>query len=238
MTAPVINTPYTIVDDAYHDAGLLQEGDSVNPEQLVSGMRRMLDMVNMWQTQGIKLWLLVDTAVTLVANQAKYTFKPAGDVDMVKPLRVEQGYYLDVNSVRRPLSVLSWDEYLRLGQVSGNPGTISSYFVDKQRAELDVYFWLTPDATAALGTAHVLLRRQVTNYISSVETLDFPLEWRLALRWGLADDISTGQPQAIVTRCERRAAAFRQALEEWDVEDAPTSFAPDARSQMGGTSFR
>ena len=33
----------------------------------------------------------------------------------------------------------------------------------------------------------------------------FAQEWRIALRWGLADDIATGQPQAIMDRCAQRA---------------------------------
>ena len=66
----------------------------------------------------------------------------------------------------------------------------------------------------------------------------FPLEWSMGLRWGLADELATGQPQAIMDRCERRATAYREKLEDWDVEDAPTSFAPDQRVTYATSSFR
>lgn len=237
MTTPAINTPYAIIDDAYHDAGLLQQGDTPNSEQLASGMRRLRDLINLWQTQGLKLWLQVDTSVTLVASQATYTFTPGGNVDMTKPLRVLQGYYLDTNSIRRPLNVLSTEEYLRLSRVN-QTGAVNSYWVNKQATQLAVSFWLTPDATAATGTAHLLLQTQVTNFINLEETMDFPQEWRIGLRWGLADEICTGQPQAIMDRCAQRAATYRQMLEDWDVEDAPTRFAPDNRMQWSGGSFR
>mgnify|MGYP003350501246 CR=1 FL=1 len=53
---------------------------------------------------------------------------------MNKPLRVIEAYYLDSSGIRRPLVVLSWDDYFRLSQVN-QVGQINSYFVNKQQFE-------------------------------------------------------------------------------------------------------
>jgi len=240
MTTPANNTPIAIIQDSYFDAGLIQEGDSLNPEQIVNGMRKLTDLVNLWQTQGLKLWLNVDTSITLTAGTGTYDLGPTADggtVDMTKPLRVIEAYYLDSTGIRRPLIALSWDDYIKLSQIN-QTGALNSYFVNKKQLVLSVFFWLIPDATAATGTAHLLLQTQVTNFISVTETMNFPIEWRIALRWGLADEICTGQPQAIMDRCQQRAQAYRTMLEDWDVEDASTSFAPDARGLYTTNNFR
>lgn len=237
MTAPSTNTPISIIGDAYFDAGLTQEGQAPNSEQIVTGMRKLTDLVNLMQTQGLKLWLNADIPVPLVADQGTYTLSPSGSVVMTKPLRVIEAWYTDSNAIRRPLTPLSWDDYARLSQVT-QTGALNSYFVDKKQTELSVFFWLIPDATAATGQAHLLLQNQVTNFISVTETMNFPVEWRIALRWGLADELATGQPQAIMDRCQQRAIMYRTMLEDWDVEDAPTRFAPDSRSQYVTGSFR
>ena len=237
MPAPNNNTPLSIISDAYFDAGLLQEGQVPNSEQIVVGMRKLLDIINLYQTQGLKLWLNEDYPVTLVEGVGSYTFGPLGTVVMTKPMRVIDAYYEDANHIRRPLIPLAWSEYVHLSQIT-QKGQINSYFVDKQQTELKVFFWLVPDATAATGQAHLVLQKQVVNFINTTETLNFPLEWRIALRWGLADELATGQPQAIMDRCQQRATAYRTALEDWDVEDAPTRFAPDQRSQYVTGSFR
>jgi len=223
MTAPSNNNPLSIIQDAYFDAGLIGVGQLVNGEQIVMGMRKLTDLINLWQTQGLKLWLNVDTSITLVAGTATYTLGPSGTVDMTKPLRVIEAYYADANGVRRPLTPLAWADYVRLSTVNQS-GSINSYFVNKQATQLSVLFWPAPDATAATGVGHLVLQTQVTNFISLTETMNFPLEWRIALRWGLADELATGQPQAIMDRCQQRAAAYRAMLEDWDVEDAPTRF--------------
>lgn len=236
MTTPAINTPYGIIFDAMQDACILQDGDVPTPEQFVKYMRRLRDLINTWQIKGLKLWLQVDTSVTLVSGQATYTFKPSGDVDMVKPLRGLQGYYLDSSSVRRPLTVLSTQEYLTLGQVT-QTGAINSFWVNKKATQLDVTFWLTPDATAATGTAHILLQTQATNPVNLTETMNFPEEWRMALHWGLAAEICSGQPAAVIARCEGKAATTYEVLEGWDVEDAETRITPDYRG-IQQSSFR
>lgn len=232
-----LQTSQRIIRLAYKDAGLIQEGDDLNGEQFAEGLMRLNDLANLWQTQGLKLWTQTDQPMTLVAGQASYTLTPGGDVDLAKPLRVLQAYYLDTNSIRRPLVVLSRDDYTRLS-ITTQRGQVNSYFVDKQQNQLVVWVWLVPDAVAALGTVHLILQNQIGNSASLTDNDSFPVEWAMALRWGLADELATGQPASIMARCEAKAKAFRDALEDWDVEDASTMFAPDQRSMYATANFR
>lgn len=238
MTGPV--TYYTaqrIIRMAYKDAGLIQDGDEPSGEQYADGLMRLNDIANLWQTQGLKLWLNQDIAVPLTAGQGNYTLGPGGSVNMAKPLRVIEAYYLDINGIRRPLVVLSWDDYFRLSQIN-QVGQINSYFVNKQQLTLNLFFWNIPDTNAATGTVHLLVQNQITQMVSLTDTTAFPIEWSMGLRWALADELATGQPQAIMDRCERKATAYRTALEDWDVEDAPTQFTADQRSMYSTSSFR
>lgn len=239
MTAPLYyGTPQRLIRDAMLDAGLLMEGGDPTSEQFALYSGRLKDVINTWQTQGLKLWTQTDQSITLVAGQADYTFKPSGgSVTMARPLRALEGYYLNVSNNKTPIYLISRDEYMTLS-TNVQQGAISQFFVDKQRTQLKISFWLVPDTVAATGTAHLLLQQQVTNFISLTEDIDFPIEWYMALRWGLADDICTGQPEAIMSRCSVKAASFRAALEDWDVEDASTRFQPDSRAQYSTSRFR
>lgn len=235
MTTPNSNTPAGIIYDAMQDSGKLRQGNVPTSEDYEKHGRRLLDLIKLWCTQGLKLWLELDQSITLVAGTTSYTLGPGGSIITAKPMRVTQGYFQDANGNRRPIFAISREEYLRLANVT-QQGAVTQYFVDKQQANLVVSFWNTPDATAALGTAHLLIQQQVTTFTNLTETMNFPEEWRIALRWGLADEISTGQPQEIMTRCASRAATYRMMLEDWDVEDASTRFEPDSR--YGGATSR
>jgi hypothetical protein len=242
MPAPVaFNTPHRIIRQALLEAKLVGRSQTPSSELFADAMNRLNDMVNFWQTQGIKLWLQTDLTISapiLQADQSLYTLGPSGDIDMTKPLRAIQGYYLEsTGETRRPLQVLSQEEYNRLSVVA-QTGQVNSYFVKKNQLTLDVYLWLTPDANAATGEVHVVIQSQVTNTIQLNSTMNFPSEWNLALIWGLADEFTGGQPQAVIDNCAKKAAKYKDDLENWDVEDAATTFAPDPQQMFRSSSFR
>jgi hypothetical protein len=233
MSSPDETSAYVCICDAMEDAGLIGEGDEPSSEQLAKYLRKLNKMINTWQTQGLRLWLQYDLPVPLVAGQNPYTIGPGGNVNMTRPLRVlDSCYYLDQYQNRRNLIALSRDDWSRLSQVT-QIGQINSYFVDKQQYQLIVWFWLVPDTNAATGTVHLLIQQQVEQLVSITDDMNFPIEWFLALEWGLADQICTGQPEVIVDRCEKMAAKYFDALNNWDSEDSSTSFAPDQRSFVG-----
>src|SRR5574340_245194 len=240
MATSVSNNAYGIIADAMVDAGLLQKGTRPDSDDLAVNMRRLNDLINLWQTQGLKLFLQEDVVVPLVVGQTKYVLGPSGpDVVMARPPRILQGFIITATTlVRRPLVLISRDEWMRLSQVTGNNGQINSFMVDKQAAQTNLNLWPAPDTVEATNTATFLMQVQAPNPIFLTDQVGFPQEWRIALRWGLADDICTGQPMPIMQRCAERAKAYRDALEDWDVEDAPTLFNVDSRFYQSGGRFR
>lgn len=214
---------------AMKDAGLLQRGDDPDSEQFADYQNRLNEMVLYAQAKGIKLWLQFLQSVTLVAGKSTYVFAPGGDINVAKPTRVIEGYFLDNTGNQRPLQTLAWDDWNKLSN-KNQLGQINSYFTDKQAFQLNVSFWLTPDTIAALGTAQLLVQQQQPTSTLLTDSMQLPQEWGMWLHWGLADQISTGQPQAVQDRCEKKAKEAFETLNDWDVEDAPTQFTPDSRS--------
>ena len=237
----VSNTAYGIINDAMVDVGFLQEGQRADSDQLANYMRRLNDIINLWQSYGLKLFLQQEITFSMVTDQDTYTFGPNGNTVMVKPSRILQGFiiYNDPNNIRRPLTVLSVEEWERLGQVVGNSGQPNSYMVRKWTDYLEVKLWPAPNQSE-VDSARCTFLFQVAPRGPAVlsESTSFPQEWRIALRWALAEDICTGQPQAIVDRAARNAQIYREQLEGWDVEDAPTYFGLDMRMMQGYGRFR
>lgn len=231
MPAPTdSNSASRIIELAMEDACLIGEGNLPGSPDYAKYMRRLNEIIKLWQTQGLKLWLQYNLSVPLVAGQRVYRIGPTGNVVMAKPLRVlDSSYYQDSNGNRRPIYLVSQDSYNRFSQIT-NLGEINSYFVHKLRDYLEVELWNTPDTNAATGILYLLIQQQVSTVLSLTDTMDFPEEWFIALHWGLAAEICSGQPAEVINRCESKAAQFREMLENWDVEDAPTMFEPDQRS--------
>ena len=246
MTTPTgISSAYGIICDAMTDVGKLRAGDEPDSEILSQYTRRLNKLINYYMTQGLKLWLVEDLPLTLTPPISStvgvplYSLGPTGTVVMQKPLRVISAYYLDIYNNQRPLIPISYtDEYKRLSNVLV-PGSISSYAVDKQQLTLNVYLWNAPDSfTASNGSVHLMIEQSVTNFVGITDQMNFPIEWALLLEWGLAEQISTGQPQTIIARAAAMSAKYQQAAEDWDVEDADTMFQPDQREMQYRGRFR
>lgn len=228
MTTPTsYSTAERLIQFAMEDAGLLGDGDTPTSEQFAKYTQRLNDLIGFWQTEGLKLWLQLDVSITLTAGKAQYTLKSGGDINMTQPTKVvDVGYYTDSSGNRRPITLISRDEYNRLGTVT-QQGPINSYWPDKQQTQLAINFWMVPDTQAATGTAHIVVQQRVSRVVSITDSMNFPDEWMLAIRWGLANDICTGQPSAIIQRCERWSTYYRDKLDSFDVEDGSTKFQPD-----------
>jgi hypothetical protein len=227
MAGPTIfNTADRIIRFAMKDAGLLQDGDEPYGEDYAQNMQRLNDILNLAQTQGLKLWLNAMQTVTLVVGTPDYVLGTGS----LKPPRVIEGYYVNAQGISRPLDELSWNTYNALPNRT-QQGAVTGFFTNKLQNTTTISLWLVPDTLAATGTCQMLVQNQVTNIVSLTDSMNFPAEWFMFLRWALADDISTGQPQSIVQRCSQRAETFRIALENWDVEDAATFFQPNTQGQ-------
>lgn len=224
-TASTFNTPDRVIRMAMFHARILQDGDDPTPEDYAKYGNILNDLINLNTIRGWKLWTQVDQSVTLTAAKGTYTFGPAGDVVMAKPDMVVIAYYQDVNGARRPLTPLSRQEFTELSNPSSQ-GALNSYFVDHQQTQMAITLWNVPDATAATGTFHPILKQAITNFTGITDTLNFPVEWYLCLQWQLADEIASGQPQSVQARCAAKRAFYENLLDDEDAEDTATTMNP------------
>lgn len=214
------NTAGRIIRQAGEDAGRIMEGSQPSSTQYLSWMNRLQDLIGHLQTKGLKLWTWADTAITLAQGQQTYSFGPT----TTKPLRVLGGYYLLSDGVtQRPLTPISWTDWELLPN-KGVQGSTCEYFIDKQQFQLNVNFWPVPDALTASGTAHLLVESQVSGPLLLTDSTGFPNEWYRTLRWGVANELSVGQPKSIQDKAKMEYEAALKDLEGWDVEDVPMKF--------------
>jgi len=217
-----------IIQSAYEDAGKLGLGQAPSPAQQQRGLARLTDMINLWATQGLKLWLWQTINIPLVQGQSLYTLNPSGNIVMTQPLQAITGYYLDSsNTNSRPLFNYSQTDYALLANKS-QQSAVNSFTVIKTFNSFNVQLWPVPDGSG--GSVNLLLRVHAVVPINSTDTIQFPDEWAIALRWGLADEIATGSPKEVQDRCAQRASAYRTALEGWDVESAEVRFGIDIQT--------
>lgn len=221
-----------IIQKAYQNAGKIARGATPSPAQLLDGLSTLNDVIAYEGTRGLKLWLEMEVAVTLVSGQQMYSFYPSGSVSQVRPLRVKEASYVDAGGAVRRLTPIAREEWTRMPNRSGT-GAVTMYYTEKLYDRLNLYCWLTPDAIAAAGKMLVVLANQGTVPSTVAGDARFPPEWALFLQWRIGQELATGMPQEVVGRCDQMTAVYREQLEAFDVEDAPTFFTIDTQGNWG-----
>lgn len=209
-----------IVRLALKDAGRAQIGQEPPNELYDEAMERLQDLVVAFVVKGLKLWLTNLRSLTLVANQAAYT------IDVPRELKILEIWYVRSEGNRQPVEIKARSDFYNLGNLT-NTGTPVAALPDKQQDRVVLTVWPIPTAqVAADGTLEMTVLTESTAPTELSDELAFPREWYLALRWGLADELATGQPIPIMERCQVKAKEYREDLESWDVEEGPLRLIP------------
>ena len=219
-----------IIQKAYQNAGKVARGLTPSPVQLLDALSTLSDIIAFEVTKGLKLWLETEVTVSLVAGRQAYSFRPGGDVSMVRPLKIKEASYVASGGAVRALTPVSREEWNRQPNRSGS-GQVTQYFSEKLYDRLNLYCWLTPDTVAATGHLLVVLANQGSLPLTVTSDTRFPPEWSLFLQWRLGQELATGMPQEITMRCDQMALTYREHVEAFDVEEAPTRFAIDTQAQ-------
>ena len=224
---------------------VLQEGQTANANQITTGAEAINTLIANWQSNGLQLWTYQWLTIPCQVNKTSYTIGPSGaDVTNVRPLKLmESGCYirntLTTPYVDTPLIVLSRTDYANFGSKSSQGTPNSIYY----QPGIDVAGGTTSPATG-YGTLYLYttpvdanhqivgnFQRPIYQMTAGTDEFDFPQEWFLALRFGLAEVLADEYevPEARLVRVAQQAERYHQKVQDWSVEEAPFRFQPDFR---------
>jgi hypothetical protein len=147
-----------------------------------------------------------------------------------KPLRIMNVFSRNSANLDRPLYALSRNEYDNLGNkfVTATP---NSYYYDSQ---LDTgYLYIYNPASDNTETLYALAHRRFQDMDTGLDTFDFPQEWFLALKWGLAAELTeeVGVEAEKIQRIESKATMYLQEVVDFSVEEASVYFTISDRNR-------
>ena len=147
---------------------------------------------------------LTATLTDDVASGAQvYAYSTANRI--VRPLRVVDAYiYNVVDDTRHPITVVSYDDYNRLGNPAAT-GVPNQVYYDPQVGTGVLY--INPRFLSGDNIIQIRYHRPYEDFDASADEPDFPQEWYLPLMLELAALLG---PKAGVTK-EERAALFNEA---------------------------
>ena len=222
-----------IIKGALRKIGVVAQGEVPTQAQYDEGAFSLNLLIKAWEADGMPLWALRTTPITLSGGINSYEIGLGKTVNTDKPLKVIQAWNRNIiSNVDVPMRIITKQEYSILGNktISGNP--IQIYYEPLRDSGI-LHVFPTPSATdAAQQQIYITYQRPYEDFNSSTDTPDFPQEWYMAVLYGLAVILASEYGVPIDQRqvLGREAADMKAAALSFGTEEGSLYFTRDFRS--------
>jgi hypothetical protein len=171
-----------IIRDALVLCGGLEDTESPSSEQESQARRALNRMVKAWSVKGLKAWCWNEYTLTLVASQASYTLGTGGDLNIDRPLRIENARKVITGTEETPVRIISRSEYMNLPSKDTDSEPVAVFY-DPQLSLGVLYVWPSPASTYSIKFSG---KQYIEDFDASTNTPYFPTEWLDAIVYNLA----------------------------------------------------
>lgn len=188
-----MSTTYTlnrdqVITGALRLCGVVGQGEAPDATQLSEASEAFNILVKQWAVMGLPLWAIDKFTFSLISSQAEYNSTTLAMAD--KPLKITNAYVRDIaSSTDTPISIISRDEYVRLGGKTSTGIPIQMWY-NPELTSTRITVYPTPSASAATDKQIVIYYQTHFNDMTNGSSIvDFPPEWIRPLKWALAADL-------------------------------------------------
>lgn len=221
-----------IITSALRMIGAIAQGESPTATQISEAAEALNIMIKAWEADGMPLWGLEESDITLVAGVNLYQIGIGKSVNIPKPLKVIQAWNRDtISSVDIPMRIITKQEYNILGNktTSGNPIQI---FYQPMLDYGELHIFPTPSTQEATqNKIYLVYQRPFEDFLISGNNPDFPQEWLEAIKYGLAARLAPeyGMPLEQRQFLNKEAGEVKQAALSFGTEEGSLYFQVDRR---------
>lgn len=179
-------TAITLITRAMRLAGITGVGETPSDTESADGLTALNAMLDSWIDERLFVSYIVDSQLTLVPSQASYTMGSGGDLNVTRPVQLEDSCFIRYLNIDTPLQLIDQQAYAAIiSKTIGN--NIPMYlFADYQYPLINLYFYPVP--TSASAIAHVKSWSQLQSFASLTTALSLPPGNERAIVYSLAEE--------------------------------------------------
>lgn len=178
-----------IIHGALRILGVVGEGQTPSAQQYTDASEALNYLVKAWENQGVLIWCVKSTDITLVAGTADYNIGLSQTVSVAKPLKIYQAFRRTTNNVDVPMTILSQQQYNMLGNKTSS-GAPSQLYYNSQRDYGTLSLYPVPDSTVTSDVVRIYYQRPIEDFDASTDNADIPQEMLRALKYDLANEMA------------------------------------------------
>ena len=242
-----------IITRALRIIGAIGQGATPSANAITEGAEALNDLVKEMQTDGMPLWKITTVAPFPLTATEQYSIGSGATVDIPAPLKVLQAFRrnsLISPNTDTPMLVIDQQAYNMLTPKTSTgtpnqlfyqtPGTAGNTSGTQMRGT--VFIFNSPDANSiSYNSIGLVVHQPFEDFDASSDVPDFPSYWFNAIKWALADQLSSEYGVGLSERGfiqnkadKHKQAALNFGLEEGSLFLRPTTLFSGMTSAGGG----
>ena len=208
-----------VITSALQELGIIAAGEDAPAEDTTYGLSSLNDLLDQWAAERLQIYARTRTTWSIVASTRDYTVGTGGDVNIARPVYIDDVQFEDqspTDPVEYRLSKLTDDAWARVPIKTLESALPTSWYYNPTFPLGALSFWPTPTSTTLYG---VIYHPTAVTEFSSLDTaISLPPGYRRMLIKQLALDMASAyerQPsqglmedaresKAVVKRANRR----------------------------------
>jgi hypothetical protein len=222
------------VTSALRKLGVLEASETPSSADMELGFDALNDMVDAWALEPLMIHALLRTTKTLAASTASYTIGTGGSINIVRPVRIENGDALLIQDttatypIEIPFHVFTDQEWRHLSQKTATGTAPTGMYYDHKEASGLGTIYVYPIPT--VGTTQLVLYTPlaITEFAAQSTNYTFAPGYRRAIIHNLAIELSAdfAVPADIHDKVERIAIASKAAIKRRNYRPTELSMDP------------
>ena len=184
-------TALDLITAAMKRIGVLDASEAPTGQEANDGLERLNDLIDGWGTERLTMYTSLRTTWPLVSGQAAYTVGAGGDVNIARPIYVDDLQFIDTSQtpdLEMPLGLLTVDAYAAIPQKAQTSTYPSFAYYNLTYPLATITFWMVPTSNTLEG---VIYAPVAMSEMALSTTISLPPGYRRFLRDNLAVELSS-----------------------------------------------
>lgn len=177
--------------------GGVGQNETPDPSAITEAALALNMLAKEWEADGMQLWKIATINFPVVAATASYNIGIGSTINQTAPLKIIQAYTRGTSQGDQPMTIFTKQEYDMYSSktAAGTPTQLFYRTPGPSTPELQGTIFLLPvpqaiDVTNGLNI-YMTGVFPIMDFDTSTDNPDFPSYYYNALKWGLADQLST-----------------------------------------------
>lgn len=187
-------TASSVINRAFRIINQTASGQTPDTTETENALEALNAMIDSWRNEKLMCWANQQEILDLVSGQNSYSVGPGGDLDTVRPVRIDSAY-VTYQSVSFPITLYTAEQYnaIPFKANAANFPTVLYYQPDTPMG----YIWPYPIPNTTGATLYLNTWIPFSEFSDSTSSVYLPAGWAEALAWNLAVVIAPEYQQPV-----------------------------------------